>query len=211
MTKRKLILSTNNPDKVEEMKGILKDLPVDIISKRDLNLEDIDIVEDGNTLEENAMKKAMALKERVEGVIIADDTGLFVEALDGAPGIYSARYGGVEHDYDRNNKRLLRELMDIPLDKRGAYFKTVIAIVLEDGSNFTVEGVCEGHIGFESKGDNGFGYDSLFIPRGYDKTFGELGLEIKNKISHRAKALERLKEQMYVILKDDMYEDICGK
>ncbi|NLV75497.1 MAG: RdgB/HAM1 family non-canonical purine NTP pyrophosphatase [Tissierellia bacterium] len=211
MTKRKLILSTNNFDKVEEIKDILKELPVDILSKKDLNLENVDIVEDGKTLEENATKKAMALKEKVEGIIIADDTGLFVKALKGAPGVYSARYGGVEHDYDKNNKKLLEELKDVPLDKRGAYFKTVIAIVLEDGSSFTVEGICEGTIGFEPKGDSGFGYDPLFIPKGYNKSFGELGLDIKNRISHRAKALDKLKAQMYMILKGDAYEDICSK
>ncbi len=128
------------------------------------------------------LKKAMALKEKVEGIIIADDTGLFVKALKGAPGVYSARYGGVEHDYDKNNKKLLEELKDVPLDKRGgAYFKTVIAIVLEDGSSFTVEGICEGTIGFEPKGDSGFGYDPLFIPKGYNKSFGELGLDIKKQ------------------------------
>lgn len=211
MNKRKLILSTNNFDKVEEIKDILKELPVDILSKKDLNLENVDIVEDGKTLEENATKKAMALKEKVEGIIIADDTGLFVKALKGAPGVYSARYGGVEHDYDKNNKKLLEELKDVPLDKRGAYFKTVIAIVLEDGSSFTVEGICEGTIGFEPKGDSGFGYDPLFIPKGYNKSFGELGLDIKNRISHRAKALDKLKAQMYMILKGDAYEDICSK
>ncbi len=211
MTRRRLILATGNLDKVREMKEILHDLPVDIISKKDLKLEDFEVVEDGKTLEENAMKKAMALKEKVEGIVIADDTGLFVEALNGAPGVYSARYGGVEHDYIRNNNKLLEELKDVPIEKRRAYFKTVIAVVLEDGSSFIVDGICEGVIGVEPKGDNGFGYDPLFIPKGYDKSFGELGLDIKNKISHRAKALEKLKEQLYKILKDDAHENICSK
>ncbi|QQY80205.1 XTP/dITP diphosphohydrolase [Keratinibaculum paraultunense] len=211
MARRKLILATGNLDKVVEMKEILKDLPVDIFSKKDLELEEFEVVEDGKTLEENAMKKAMALKEKVEGIIIADDTGLFVKALNGAPGVYSARYGGIEHDYIKNNNKLLEELKNVPIDKREAYFKTVIVVILEDGSSFVVEGVCEGAIGFELKGDNGFGYDPLFIPKGYDKSFGELGLDIKNKISHRAKALEKLKEQLYKILKDDAHEDICSK
>ncbi len=211
MTRRKLILSTGNPDKVEEMKEILKSLPVEVLSKKDLKLENFEIEEDGKTLEENALKKARALREKVEGIVIADDTGLFVDALDGAPGVHSARYGGEEHDYNKNNIRLLKELEGLSIEKRNAYFKTVIAVVLEDESIFTVEGKCDGVIGFEPKGNNGFGYDPLFVPKGYDKSFGELGLDVKNKISHRARALSRLKEQMDKILKDDAYENICGK
>ena len=211
MTRRKLILSTGNSDKVEEMKEILKSLPVEVLSKKDLKLENFEVEEDGKTLEENALKKARALSEKVEGIVIADDTGLFVDALDGAPGVYSARYGGEEHDYNKNNIRLLKELEGLSIEKRNAYFKTVIAVVLEDESIFTVEGKCDGVIGFEPKGNNGFGYDPLFIPKGYDKSFGELGLDVKNKISHRARALSGLKEQMCKMLKGDACENICSK
>lgn len=211
MGRKKLILSTGNPDKVEEIKDIFKDLPVDILSKADLGLKDLEIEESGDTLEENAIIKAMALAEKAHGIVIADDTGLFVERLNGAPGVHSARYGGEEHNYNKNNTKLLEDLNGVPMEGRGAYFETAIAIVLEDKSIKTLYGKCNGTIGLEPMGDKGFGYDPLFIPEGYDKTFGELGKDIKNKIGHRAKALNQLKEEMDKILKGDRNEDICGK
>lgn len=211
MERKKLILSTGNPDKVEEIKEIFKDLPVDIFSKRDLGLKDLDIEENGDTLEENAIIKAMALAEKTNGIVIADDTGLFVDYLNGAPGVHSARYGGEEHNYKKNNLKLLEDLKGVSMEKRQAYFKTVIAIVLEDKSIITLKGKCSGTIGLEPRGNKGFGYDSLFIPEGYNKTFGELGKDIKNKIGHRAKALNQLKEEMDKIFKGDRNENICSK
>jgi len=211
MERKKLILSTGNLDKIREIKDILKDLPIDIISKEDIGLGDLEVEENGNTLEENAIIKAKALAEVTNGIIMADDTGLFVDALKGAPGIHSARYGGEEHNYVRNNERLMEELKNIPIDKRTAYFETVIAIILEDKSIKTLSGRCNGSIAIESMGSDGFGYDPLFIPEGYRETFAELGEEVKNEIGHRGKALNKLKLEIDRILKGDRDEDICSK
>jgi XTP/dITP diphosphohydrolase len=211
MNKRKLILSTGNPDKIREIKHILKDLPIDVLSKEDLELENFEVKEDGKTLEENAIKKATALREKTRGIVIADDTGLFVDYLKGAPGVYSSRYAGENATYKENNIKLLEELKGVPLEKREAYFKTIIALITENGDIRTLAGECRGTIGFEPKGDKGFGYDPLFIVDGYDKTFAELGEEIKNKISHRAKALGELKREIIKILEDDANENNCGK
>ncbi len=211
MRKGQIILSTGNPDKMVEIKNIFRDLEIDIKTKKDLGLEDFEIKETGNTLEENAIIKAKALAEKVDGIVIADDTGLFVDYLNGAPGVHSANYGGGDHDYNGNNERLLKELDGVPLDKRQAYFETVIAIVLEDKSIRTVSGRCNGIISLKPSGNMGFGYDPLFIPEGYDKSFGELGLDLKNKISHRSRALEKLKLEINNILEDDANEDICNK
>ena len=211
MRKGQIILSTGNPDKMVEIKNIFRDLEIDIKTKKDLDLGDFEIKETGDTLEENAIIKAKALAEKVDGIVIADDTGLFVDYLNGAPGVHSANYGGGDHDYNGNNERLLKELDGVPLDKRQAYFETVIAIVLEDKSIRTVSGRCNGIISLKPSGNMGFGYDPLFIPEGYDKSFGELGLDLKNKISHRSRALEKLKLEINNILEDDANEDICNK
>lgn len=211
MRKGQIILSTGNPDKVVEIKNIFRDLEIDIKTKKDLGLGDFEIKETGDTLEENAIIKAKALAEKVDGIVIADDTGLFVDYLNGAPGVHSANYGGGDHDYKGNNERLLKELDGVPLDKRQAYFETVIAIVLEDKSIRTVSGRCNGIISLKPNGNMGFGYDPLFIPEGYDKSFGELGLDLKNKISHRSRALEKLKLEINNILEDDANEDIYNK
>jgi XTP/dITP diphosphohydrolase len=205
------MLSTGNPNKVDEVKDILKDLPIDVLSKDDLGFKNFEVEEDGKTLEENAIKKAVALREKIEGIVIADDTGLFVDFLNGAPGVYSARYSGENSTYEKNNLKLLDELKGVPMEKRGACFKTIIALAMEDGNVITVKGECKGTIGTKPKGDEGFGYDPLFIVDGYNKTFAELGEEVKNKISHRAKALDKLKEEIIKILKDDADENICSK
>ncbi|MCR2044630.1 XTP/dITP diphosphatase [Anaerosalibacter massiliensis] len=199
----KIILSTGNINKVEEIEDILKGLPFSIYSKKEIGLGDLEVEEDGETLEENAIKKALAISEKVNGIVIADDTGLFVDALDGAPGVYSARYAGEEASYEDNNKKLLEELKGVALAERDAKFKTIIAIVTEDKQVKTVSGECKGKIGFELKGKEGFGYDPLFIVEGYEKTFAQLGEEIKNKISHRAKALEKLKIELEKLVEDD--------
>lgn len=199
---KKLVLSTGNPDKLKEIKEILEEVNIKILTKNEIGLDDFDVEEDKDTLEGNAIKKAKELKKLVDGIVMADDTGLFVEYLDGAPGVYSARYAGENCSYEDNNEKLLRELEGVELKDRSAYFETVIALVVEDGSVRTVKGRCEGKIGFERAGENGFGYDPLFIVDGYDKTFAELGDEIKNKISHRSKALEAMKDELVEILKD---------
>ena len=211
MKRRQIILSTGNSDKLIEIENIFKDLEIDIVSKKDLGLGDLDVEETGETLEENAILKARALSEKVEGIIIADDTGLFVDYLKGGPGVHSANFGGGDHDYRKNNERLLKELEGLSMEKRQAYFETVIAIILEDKSIRTLSGKCNGRIALEPRGNMGFGYDPLFIPEGYDKSFGELGLDIKNKISHRSNALNKLKLEIENILKGDRNEDICNK
>lgn len=200
-TNRRIILSSGNTHKVKEIKEILNDLDIEIVSKDELGFHDFDVDEDRDTLEGNAFKKAEELSKLVKGMIVADDTGLFVEALDGAPGVHSARYAGEPVSNENNNKLLLKNLENLPMEKRNAYFKTVIAIVLEDGLKFKAEGICKGKIGFEPQGTNGFGYDPLFIVDGLGKTFGEMTDEEKNSLSHRANALKNFKKLLGEILK----------
>ena len=210
MDKKVLILSTGNKNKVQEIKDILKDLPIAVYSKDEIGFKNFEIEEDGHTLEENAIKKAKVLSQKAEGIVIADDTGLFVDKLGGRPGVYSSRYSGENATYEENNKKLLKELNKVPMQERTATFKTVIAIVTEERQIKTVYGECEGKIAFGPRGKDGFGYDPLFIVDGYDKTFAELGEDVKNKISHRAKALEELKKQLKNIIEDDSNEDFCS-
>ncbi|WP_425446383.1 XTP/dITP diphosphatase [Dethiothermospora halolimnae] len=197
-----IIVSSGNKHKIDEITKILKDLPVNILSKDDVGLEDFDVVEDKDTLEGNALKKATEMWEHVDGIVIADDSGLFVDSLKGDPGIYSARYAGENAKDKDNNKKLLNELDGVELEDRTASFKTAIAIVLENGETKTLIGECSGRIGFTPKGSSGFGYDPLFIVDGYNKTFAELGEETKNKISHRANALKKLRTYLEDIIKD---------
>lgn len=193
---RRVVLSSGNKHKISEIKNILKDMPFEVVSKDDLGYKEFEVEEDGETLEENAFKKAKELHKLVKEIVIADDTGLFVDALNGEPGVYSARYAGEAASYDDNNKLLLSKLKDVPLEKRTAYFKTVIAIIFKDGSKMTAEGTVYGKIDFQERGQNGFGYDPLFIVEDTGKTFAEMNDEDKNKISHRARALMNLKEKL---------------
>ncbi|MFA5523808.1 MAG: RdgB/HAM1 family non-canonical purine NTP pyrophosphatase [Tissierellales bacterium] len=196
MSKKTLIVSSDNSHKIVEIKKILKDLPITVLSKTEAGCGEIKVIEDGNTLEENAIKKAVEIAKQVNAIVIADDTGLFVDNINGEPGIYSARYSGENATDSSNRKKLLKELEGVGFEKRTAKFKTIIAIVLEDKSVKLASGECSGKIGLEEKGENGFGYDSLFIADGYDKTFSQLGEEIKNTISHRANALKNLREEL---------------
>lgn len=197
---RRMILSSGNAHKVKEIKEILKDFDIEIVSKDELGFEDFDVDEDRDTLEGNAFKKAEELSKLVNGIVIADDTGLFVDALNGAPGVYSARYAGEHSSYKDNNELLLKNLKDVSMEKRTAYFKTVIAVILEDGLKLKAEGICKGKIGFEVHGENGFGYDPLFIVEGLEKSFGEMTDEEKNSLSHRANALRNLKNLLGEVL-----------
>ncbi|MGO1370137.1 RdgB/HAM1 family non-canonical purine NTP pyrophosphatase [Senegalia sp. (in: firmicutes)] len=203
MDKKKLILASGNKHKIKEIKNILDGLNLEIISKDEVGLSQIDTIEDENTLEGNAIKKAKEISEHIQGLVLADDTGLFVEKLNGEPGIYSARYSGSNASDLDNNKKLLKNLEYVDFNERNAEFRTVIAIVLEDKTIKTLTGICKGKIALERKGDNDFGYDPLFIPDGYDKTFAELGPEIKDKISHRANALKLLRIELEGLLKDE--------
>jgi XTP/dITP diphosphohydrolase len=207
MNKRVLVLSTENINKINEIKHMLRDLEIKVLSKEDVNLEDFEVIEDGNTLEENSLKKASALAEKIDYMVIADDTGLFVDALNGEPGVYSARYAGEDGNDKKNNEKLLGNLKGKSLEQREAKFLDVITLITEDKKIYTVKGECKGTIALELRGPSSFGYDPLFIPEGYDKTFAELGSDIKDKISHRAKALKNLKNTLIKILEDDIDED----
>ncbi len=200
MKAKKLVVSSNNKGKIKEIKSILGGLNLEILTKDQAGLASLEVVEDKDTLEENAIKKAVEMHHITKGMVIADDSGLFVDYLDGAPGIYSARYAGVDGDDEANNKLLLEELEGVPEQERGAVFKTAIAFVTEKGIVDIVVGECRGTIITEKRGKSGFGYDPLFVPSGYSKTFSELDYNIKNKISHRRDALEKLKQKLKNII-----------
>lgn len=187
----KLVIATDNKNKVKEIKEVLKDFDFEILSKKELGLGDLNIVENAETLEGNAKIKAEAISKKIDSYILADDTGLFVKALNGEPGVRSARYAG-DHDEKANRKKLLKNLED--KDDRSAYFKTVLCLISPDKNINFIEGTCKGIIANEEKGKGGFGYDPIFIPEGQNKTFGQMSLLEKNIISHRGRALENLKK-----------------
>ncbi|QIK54079.1 non-canonical purine NTP diphosphatase [Dysgonomonas sp. HDW5A] len=187
MKMRKLVFSTNNEHKLEEVRAKLGKY-YQVISLKDLG-DDTDVPETGDTLEENAMIKADYLWNTYQLNCFADDTGLEVEALDNAPGVYSARYAGEHKSSEDNVAKLLKELEG--KENRRARFRTVIALIM-GGKRYLFEGKIEGVITTSPKGTSGFGYDPVFQADGYDKTFAELTLEDKNNISHRAKAVEQL-------------------
>lgn len=189
----KVILASNNKGKIREISEILTPLGFEVVSMKDAGI-DIDIEENGTTFKENAAIKARAIYNMTKTAVIADDSGLAVDYLNGAPGVYSARYGGENAtDEDKNNK-LLAELSGVSDEKRTAAFICVICYVDENGNEQFAEGKCEGKIGYEPKGENGFGYDPIFMYG--DKSFAEIPAEEKNKVSHRANALKALSEIM---------------
>ena len=188
--KRKLVFATNNAHKLEEVAAILGD-QVELLSLNDIGCQ-TDIPETAETLEGNALLKSSYIYKNYHLDCFADDTGLEVEALNGAPGVYSARYAGGEgHDAQANMLKLLHELEG--KENRKAQFRTAISLIL-DGKEYLFEGVIKGEIIKEKRGDSGFGYDPVFMPKGYDRTFAELGNDIKNQISHRALAVQKLYE-----------------
>ena len=190
MMKRKLVFATNNAHKLEEVAAILGD-QVELLSLNDIGCQ-TDIPETAETLEGNALLKSSYIYKNYHLDCFADDTGLEVEALYGAPGVYSARYAGGEgHDAQANMLKLLHELDG--KENRKAQFRTAISLIL-DGKEYLFEGVIKGEIIKEKRGDSGFGYDPVFMPEGYDRTFAELGNDIKNQISHRALAVQKLCE-----------------
>ena len=197
---RKLVLSTSNKNKVNEIREILKELPVEILSKEDAGLGHLEVIEDGDTLELNSLKKARTLKELTPYMVMADDSGLFVDALGGDPGVYSSRYGGEDGNDKLNNETLLKNLKN---NDRTAAFRSVIALIDENGNEYVMEGVCRGTLLEEEKGSSGFGYDPLFVPEGYNKSFAEMPYEIKNSISHRRRAIDGLKEILTRLLGDE--------
>ena len=190
----KLVLATRNQGKVQEIGEMLKaQNGIELLSL--CNYPDApNVVEDGKTYEENAIKKASALAEHTGHLTIADDSGLEVDALEGAPGVHSARYAGEDaSDQDRIIK-LLNALQDVSDERRSGRFVCAVAIAGPLAQAQVVRGICEGRVIRTPRGEAGFGYDPVFVPVGYDKTFAELGDEIKNQISHRAKALSKAKQ-----------------
>lgn len=191
-----IVISTGNAHKLDEIGSILKDLDYNIYSLKDVNLGDLEIEENGKTFEHNALIKARTVAKLTNMITIADDSGLEVDAIGKKPGIYSARYAGENATDEQNREKLLKALKNTPISNRTGRFVCCIAVVFPDGKEFVVRGTCEGTIAFEEKGKNGFGYDSLFIVDNYNKTFAELPPAVKNAISHRAKALELMKEEL---------------
>ena len=188
----KVVLATHNRHKVEEIESILSDLPIELLSLD--NFPEIgEITEDGVTLEENARKKAQTVFQMTGLISLADDTGLEVEALDGKPGVYSARFSGEDATYAQNNEKLLREMRSVPHDKRQAKFRCVVSII-GNGIDEIAVGEVPGKILNEVRGKNGFGYDPLFVPDGYEMSYAEMNSDLKNRLSHRARALEEAKK-----------------
>lgn len=185
--KRTLVFATNNQHKLEEVSHILGD-KIQLLSLKDIHC-DTDIPETADTLEENALLKARYIHRHYGLDAFGDDTGLEIEALGNAPGVYSARYAGEEKDSQANMLKVLHNLEGI--ENRKARFRTAISLIL-DGKEYLFEGIINGKIIEEKRGEAGFGYDPIFVPDGYDKTFAELGEDIKNTISHRALAVQQL-------------------
>lgn len=188
-----LVIATTNKNKIKEIRDMLEGMPVNVVGLSDGNWQIPKIVEDGKTFRENAIKKAQTIAGITGKITLADDSGLEVDALGGQPGVCSARFAGENATDRENNLKLLQLLKDVPCDRRNAQFRCVIAIALPQGKAEVVEGICRGDIGFSEKGGQGFGYDPIFIPIRYNKTFAELSMSAKNKISHRGRALEKAK------------------
>ncbi len=190
-----VVIATNNAHKLEEIGAILEDFDYTIYSLKDVDLGGVEIVEDGKTFEHNALIKARTIAKMTKMISISDDSGLEVDSIGKKPGVYSARFAGENATDEENRQKLIKSLSNIPASQRTARFVSAIAVVFPDGKEFVVRGTCEGTIGFEEKGKNGFGYDSLFIVNGYNKTFAEMPATIKNSISHRANALKLMKSE----------------
>ena len=199
-----IVFATNNNHKLSEIQDILGST-IEVKSLKDIGCH-VDIPETGTTLEENAQIKANYVWDNFQTMVFADDTGLEIDALNGEPGVYSARYAGGEgHDSEANIQKVLANLQGV--ENRKACFRTVIAFIYKDkktGNKVTklIEGIVNGSIITEKRGAAGFGYDAIFVPEGYDKTFGELGMDIKNSISHRARAVQQFAKELQTYLEE---------
>ena len=199
-----IVFATNNNHKLSEIQDILGS-SIEVKSLKDIGCH-VDIPETGTTLEENAQIKANYVWDNFQTMVFADDTGLEIDALNGEPGVYSARYAGGEgHDSEANIQKVLANLQGV--ENRKARFRTVIAFIYKDkktGNKTTklIEGIVNGSIITEKRGEAGFGYDAIFVPEGYDKTFGELGMDIKNSISHRARAVQQFAKELQTYLEE---------
>lgn len=187
-----VVVATQNKHKIKEIDAITAPFGFTLKDLTDVGLADVKVVEDGETFEENSFKKAMEIHQACGYATLADDSGLMVDALDGAPGVYSARFAGEEGNDAKNNEKLLTLLAEVPESQRTARFVSVITMVFPGGKTLCARGECEGRILFAVAGQNGFGYDPLFLPDGADRSFAELSAEEKNRISHRANALAKL-------------------
>ena len=193
--KRKVIFATSNEGKMKEVRSILEGLDVEVLSMKEAGIL-VEVVEDGTTFEENAAIKATAIQKECGEIVLADDSGLEVDYLNKEPGIYSARYMGEDTPYHEKNMNLISRLEGVPVEKRSARFVCAIAAVLPDGRVFDTQATIEGYIGYEEKGEHGFGYDPIFCVPEFGCTTAELTMEQKNKISHRGKALTAMKEKL---------------
>lgn len=191
--KRKIIFATSNEGKMKEVRSILEDLGMEVLSMKEAGIQ-VDVVEDGTTFEENAMIKATEIAKESGEIVLADDSGLEVDYLNKEPGIYSARYMGEDTSYKIKNQSLIDRLEGVEDEKRTARFVCAIAAAFPDGTVEVTRGTIEGRIGYEEKGTNGFGYDPIFYVPEYGCTTAELTLEQKNEASHRGKALRKMKE-----------------
>ncbi len=194
--REKIVFATGNAGKMREIRMILADADVEVLSMKDAGI-DPDIVENGSTFAENALIKARACAKLTGMPALADDSGLVVDYLNGEPGIYSARYMGENTSYHIKNHNLIERLDGVPDEKRTARFVCAIAAVLPDGTELVTEGTMEGRIGYEEKGENGFGFDPVFYVPEYGLTSAQMDAEQKNAASHRGKALRKMKQTLY--------------
>jgi len=206
MSMKKIIFATGNQGKMNEIKEIMKEFlekhDIEMLSLKQAGI-DIDIVEDGDTFEENALIKARAIAKLTDAIVMADDSGLEVDYLDKAPGIYSARYLGEDTSYDVKNAHIIKLLDGVDEERRTARFVCVIASILPDGTELCIRGTIEGRIGHEIIGENGFGYDPIFYVPEYGCTTAQLPVEKKNEVSHRARALKMMMEKL-----DEKYDEL---
>lgn len=195
----KIIFATGNKDKIKEIRAIFGDRVEEVLTMKEAGI-DIDIEENGTTFLENALIKARSVAAHCDAIVMADDSGLVIDALNGEPGVYSARYLGRDTSYHEKNQNLIERLAGKEGEERSARFVCAIAAVMPDGREFTSEKTMEGQIGYEEKGENGFGYDPIFFLPEYGKYSAELAPEEKNRISHRGKALRDMEEQLKDVL-----------
>ena len=189
-----MIAASSNAHKIKEIQSIMSKFGVKVVSRKEAGVPEFEIEEDGETFEENSLKKAEAIMKATGKLTVADDSGLMVDYLGGAPGVYSARFAGDECDDEKNNEKLLKHLEGLPAEDRKAKFVSVITLMFPDGNTIVARGEGPGRIIETPTGENGFGYDPLFVPDGLSKTFAQLSDKEKNSISHRARALEKLEE-----------------
>lgn len=193
--KKKIVFATGNAGKMREIREILADMDMDIVSMKEIGI-DIEIEENGETFEENAVIKAKAVAGICGEIVLADDSGLEIDYLNKEPGIYSARYMGEETPYSVKNANLIKRLSGVPDEERSARFVCAIAAAFPSGEVITAHGEIEGRIDYKEKGTNGFGYDPIFYIPSFGKTTAELSESEKNSISHRGQALNRIKEEL---------------